>query len=109
MPPHRRRSRSSSPHEVDRHGYSLELEALAELVLDPVAVIARHEAGIVDEKTEARRPCRHLRSVEQIEPAPAAGWGLARLAQLGQELVQLRGRDAGLVLLELDLDPVEQP
>jgi hypothetical protein len=36
-------------HEVDRDGHARELEALAELVLDPVAVVARCQARIVDE------------------------------------------------------------
>src|SRR5919108_6050764 len=96
------------PHEVDRDRNSLQLEALAELVLDPVAVVARHQTGIVDEEAEARRPGANLRPVEQVQPSPVPGRRLARLAQLGEEAVQLGGWDPPRVLLELLLDPVEE-
>ena len=50
-------SHDRSP-EVDRHRHALQLEPLAQLVLDPVGVVARDEAGIVDGEPEARRPRR---------------------------------------------------
>ena len=43
------------PHEVDRDGDALDLEPLAQLVLDPVAVVARDQPRVVDEEAEARR------------------------------------------------------
>ena len=48
--PHERRTKSID----DRDAF--EAEPLAQLVLDPVAVVARDEARIVDEEAEARRP-----------------------------------------------------
>src|SRR5262249_22195937 len=103
-----RRPPSCSPDEVDRHGHALELEALPELVLDPVAVVAGHETRIVHEEAETRRPLLHLRAVEEVQAPAVARRRLARLAQLGEEAVQLAGADARHMLLELLLDPVEQ-
>src|SRR5919201_1690708 len=53
-----------APHEVDRHGHALELEPFTKLVLDPVAVVARDQTGVVDEEAEARRSRPHLRPIE---------------------------------------------
>src|SRR2546421_4394129 len=103
-----RRRLSTAPHEVDRDGNPLEVEAVAELVLDPVTVVARDQAGIVDEEAEARRARANLRAVEQVQAAAVARGRLARLAQLGEEAVQLAGADAARVLLEELLDLVEQ-
>src|SRR5207253_2027926 len=67
----RHTSRCQTPsrlaHEVDRDGYAFELEALAQPVLDPVAVVARDEARVVHVHAEARRARGHLRSVEQVQ------------------------------------------
>jgi hypothetical protein len=57
---------SRPPPEVDRHRYPLELEPLAQLVLDPVGVVARDEALIVDEDA-GRRPAVTC-AVEQVRP-----------------------------------------
>ena len=58
---------------------------LAQLVLDPVPVVARHEPSIVHEEPEARRPRGDLRAVHEVEsPAPAAR-RLARLSKLAAE------------------------
>src|SRR3954454_11777455 len=94
--------------KVDRDGDALELEAVAQLVLDPVRVVARDESRVVDEHADAWRAARDLRPVEHVQPAPSAAGRLARLAQDGERLVQLGRRDSRAVLLELRLDPVEQ-
>ena len=80
---------------------------LAELVLDPVAVVARDEARVVHGEAEARRPRRDLGAVEQVEPLAAARGRLARLLQLAEEPVQLAGRDPAGVLVEELGDLVE--
>src|SRR5204863_3129687 len=99
--PRLRRSRPSrAPPEVDRHRDALELVALAQLVLDPVAVVARHEAGIVDRDAEARRARSDLRAVEKVQPLAALRRRLARLAQLAEEAVQLGRRDPRRMLVE---------
>src|SRR5919108_696838 len=58
---------SGPAHEVDRHGHALELEVLAQPVLDPVAVVARDQARVVDEEAEARRADAGLRAGEENE------------------------------------------
>src|SRR5438477_3695836 len=80
-------------HEVDRHGHPLQLVPVAELVLDPVAVVARDEAGIVDEEAEARRPGLRLRAVQEVQPARPSRGRLPRLPELAEEAVQLARRD----------------
>ena len=80
-------------HEVDRHGHALELEPLAELVLDPVAVVARDQAGVVDEEAEAGRAHGGLGAVEEVQALSVSGRRLADLPQLAEEAVQLAGRD----------------
>src|SRR5579862_38992 len=92
---------SGSFHEVDRDRHALEPELLAQLVLDPVAVVARHEAGVVDREPEAWRADADLCAVEEVETAAAlpARW-LPRLAQLAEGAVQLRRRDPREVPLE---------
>ncbi len=64
----RRRPSLGRADEVDRDGTPCELEPLAQLVLDPVAVVARDEARVVDEDAEARRARRDLRAVEEVQP-----------------------------------------
>src|SRR5262245_26310273 len=76
--------RSFALDEVDRHGDTFEVEALAQLVLDPVPVVARDEAGVVDEDAKPRRPRRHLRAVEQPQAAAALRRARPRLAQLAE-------------------------
>src|SRR5207237_140753 len=76
----RRRGTSRAPYEVDRHGYALQAEALAQLVLDPVAIVARDEPRIVDEDSEARWPRVDLRGVEQIQAPAVARRRLAAVA-----------------------------
>ena len=96
--------------EVDRHRDALQLEARAQLVLDPVAVVARHEPRVVDEDAQPRRPRRRLRRVEELEPAPAlAGRARPRLLELAERAVERGRRDPGRVLREQRLDVVEQP
>src|SRR4029450_7854916 len=106
MNPLLRRRSSRAAHEVDDDGHAGEIELLAEAVLDPVAVIARHEAWIVDVQAEAGRPGAHLCAIEQVEPLAEAGGARALLAQLAEEAVQLRSRDTARVLFEEVLDPV---
>src|SRR4051812_3323650 len=95
--------------EVDRHRDALELELLTQLILDPVGVIARHQAAVVDREAKTRRPRGHLRTVEEVEALAILHRGLAPRAEVGQEAVQLRRRGPGDVLVELPLDHVEQP
>ena len=99
--PPRARADDDDPHfgrdEVDGDGHALEPEARAQLVLDPVAVVARDEAAVVDEEPEARRARAHLRPVEEVEAASAAPGRLARLAELLQRAVELGGRDPARV------------
>ena len=73
----RRRRPSRAPDEVDRHGHALELEPLAELVLDPVAVVARDQARVVDEEAEAGRAHGRLGAVEEVQPLPVSRRRLA--------------------------------
>ena len=80
-------------HEVDRRPAPFQLEALAQLVLDPVAVVARHQRPVVDEdrKRGGRlATCVPYRRFSR-RPAPPAA---AAFAQLRQHAVQLAGRDA---------------
>ena len=64
---------------------ALEPEPLAQLVLDPVAVVARDEARVVDEEAEPRRARLHLRPVEEVEAAArsATAAGAPRAARRG--------------------------
>ena len=66
---------------------------LAELVLDPVAVVAGDQAGVVDEEAEARRAHGRLGAVEEVQPLPVSRRGLADLPQLAEEAIQLARRD----------------
>src|SRR5262245_18315243 len=96
-------------YEVDRDRHALEAEAPAQLVLDPVAVVAGDEPGIVDEEAEPRQPDADLSAVEEVEPAatrPARR--LPRLAQLREGAVQLGRGDTRRVAGEGCGDPVEQ-
>src|SRR5919204_3084882 len=86
----------------------LQLEAVSELVLDPVAVVACHEPRVVDEEAEARWPRTHLRAIEEVEAAAVARRRLPGLPQARKEAVQFRRGDPARVLVELLLDPVEQ-
>src|SRR5712691_11153905 len=104
----RRRRTSCALHEVDVDGYAVELEALAQLVLDPVRVVARDEARLVDEDPDPRRARLDLRPVQEVQAAACLRGRLAALAQFGEEVVELRRRDACSVLLEQLLHRVEQ-
>src|SRR5947208_1652682 len=55
------------PHEVDRDRYALEAELVAQPVLDPVPVVARDEARVVDDEPEARRARLDLSAVQEVE------------------------------------------
>ena len=98
----------TSADEVDRHRHSGELEPLAQLVLDPVGVVAGDEARVVDVDPDARRARRDLGAVEQVQAPAALRRRLAGLAQLGERVVQRRRRDPAGVLLEERDDVVEQ-
>src|SRR5437016_6638505 len=100
---------SSAPHEVDCHWYAFQFEPITQLVLDPVAVVARHETRIVHEKAEARRPLVDLRAVQKIESPPVPRGPFPFVAELAEEAVQLCRGYAGRVLRVLLLDLVEQP
>src|SRR5437588_1289848 len=86
--------------EVDRDGHALEVEAPPQLVLDPVAVVARHEPRVVHVQPEARWPRLHLRSVEEVEALSVPRGRLARLAELAERAVELRGGHAPGMALE---------
>src|SRR5262245_62775555 len=92
--------------EVDRDGNAFQLEALAQPVLHPVAVVARHQRWIVHEEAKARWAPARLRAVEEVQPLARALRRLTLLAQLGEKSVQLRGLNARGVLGELALHPV---
>ena len=98
----------SGLHEIDGHRHAVEAKASAQLVLDPVGVVAGHEARVVDEDAEARRAGRDLRPVEQPQPAAALGGPRPRFAELAESLVELRRLDAAGVLGEELLHVVEQ-
>src|SRR5439155_26805034 len=99
----------SAGNEVDRDRYALELEALAQLVLDPVAVVASDQGRVVDRETEARGSRGYLRSVEEVQAPTLARRGLAPLTELCQKTVELGRRDAcGVLVVEL-FDRIEQP
>src|SRR5579884_198197 len=101
---------SRSFHEVDRDRHAVEAEALAQPVLDPVAVVPRDEPRVVDEHAEARRTHPDLGAVKEVEPAAArAARRLSRLAQLRERAVQLGGRDPRGVTVEELGYAVEQP
>ena len=79
----RRRRRVISrgpPRKSIATGTPSQLEPLAQLVLDPVAVVARDEPRVVDGEPEARRPRRDLCAVEEVEAPLALRRRLARLA-----------------------------
>src|SRR5262249_3358981 len=99
---------SGASHEVDRDRNPFELEAVSQLVLDPVPVVARDQPGVVDEEGEPRRAGARLRAVEQVQALAAARGRLPCSTQLLQEAVQLGSGDAPRVLRVQLLDPVEQ-
>src|SRR5207237_7459352 len=76
--------------EVDRHRHAFQLEAFAQLVLDPVAVVAGHEPPVVDREAEARWARRDLRAVQEVQSLAVPGRRLPPLAQLREDAVQLR-------------------
>src|SRR5207249_4645713 len=95
-------------HEVDRDRNPVELEAVSQLVLDPVPVVASDEPRIVDEEAEPRRAGARLCAVEQVQALSSARRRLTGRPQLIQEAVQLGSGDApGVLRVEL-LDPVEE-
>ena len=100
----RRRPRSSRPPpEVDRDRHALELEPLAQLVLDPVAVVAGDEARVVHREAEARRARRDLRAVEQVEAlaARATAAGAPRCSSPRKRFSSRRRDPAGVLLVQL--------
>src|SRR2546423_6664830 len=70
--------------EVDRDRHALEVEALAQPVLHPVAVVARHQPRVVHVDAEARRARRHLCPVQEVQPLAVLRGRLPRLAQLAE-------------------------
>src|SRR3954453_19340891 len=94
--------------KVDRDGDALELEAVGQLVLDPVRVVARDESRVIDEHADARRAARDLRPVEHVQPAPSTAGRLSRPSQNAERLVQLGRRASRAVLVGGRSDPVEQ-
>src|SRR5947199_10804595 len=104
-----RRGTSRAADEVDRHGNAVKAEPLTQLVLDPVAVVARDQRLIVYEDAEAWRPFADLRRVEHVQPLAVLRRRLPLVAEVGERLVQLRRRHLGDVAVEELLDRVEQP
>ena len=84
--------------EVDRDRHPVEAKPFAQLVLDPVGVVARHEPRVVDVDADARRPGRDLHAVEEVQPLAPPRGRLPSLPQLAERAVQLRRRDPGRVL-----------
>ena len=95
--------------EVDDDRDALEPEPLAQLVLDPVAVVAGDQPLVVDGEAEARRPRRDLRAVEEVQPAPPldGGWraSFSSAISLFRSAVEMR---LGVAVVQLG-DLVEQP
>ena len=58
---------------------------------------------------DPRRPGRDLGAVEEVQPLPLRRRRLARLPQLGERVVERRGRNPAGVLLEEIGDVLEQP
>src|SRR5687768_11644857 len=81
---------------------------VTQAVLDPVAVVAGHQAGIVDVQSKTRRAHTHLRPVEEIEAPAVPTRARPLVAQLAEEAVQLRGGDPARVLRVELLDAIEQ-
>src|SRR2546429_8206441 len=93
----RRRRRSRPRHEVDRHGDAFELEALTQLILDPIAVVARDVPPAVDGEAKTRRARVYLSAVEDPHRR------LAPLLELPQEAVEVGGRGGWGGALEMSL------
>src|SRR5215207_6338832 len=80
--------------EVDDQRNSLQPIALTHAILDEVGVVARDALTRVDLDREARRTLPRLRHVDQLEAVVLLRRRLADLLDLGEEAVELRGRDA---------------
>src|SRR3954469_487590 len=80
--------------EVDDQRHAVHPVPRAQAVLDEVRVVACDAIARVDLDREARRRGLELGHVEQLEPVALLGRRLARLGDLGQEAVELRGGDA---------------
>src|SRR5262249_32477718 len=106
--PRLRRRPSLRGYEVDGDGNALEPEPRAQLVLDPVAVVARDQAPVVHEQPEARRTRRDLRPVEQVQASTPSSRRLPRLAQLLEGAVELGRRDPAREADEERLDELQQ-
>src|SRR2546427_4723958 len=78
---------------LDHERDALEAVALAQPVLEEEPVIAGQAASIRHLDREAGRPGRVLGHVEQLEAAPVDRGRLAGRLQIGQEAVELGGRD----------------
>src|SRR5829696_10328298 len=80
--------------EVDHERDALEPVALAEAVLEEERVVARHARAVRDLDREARRPHVVLGQVQQAEAPAAHVRGLAGGLEVGQEAVEVGGRQA---------------
>src|SRR5581483_12511459 len=83
--------------EVDDHRNPLQTEALAQSILKVVGVVPRDPRTRVDLDREPGRTLARLGHEQQPEPVaawPAAGGRLASRGCLGEEAVELGGRDA---------------
>src|SRR3954451_10554183 len=78
---------------VDDERNPLKRIALTQPILDEVGVVARQPLAVVDVDLEARRPGLDLRHVHELEPVALAGRRLARVRDLAEEAVELRGGD----------------
>ena len=85
--------------EVDHQRHAVHRVARAQTVLEEVGVVAGDARARVDLDREARRARADLGHVDQLQAmlagaAARADGGLARLHGLGQEAIELGGRDA---------------
>src|SRR6476646_668538 len=79
--------------EVDDQRNPLHLVGLPHPVLQVVGPIAAEQLAVVDLDRDPRRPFSHLRRVEEAQPFAAFGRRRRLRDDVGDEAVQLRGRD----------------
>src|SRR3954470_18579327 len=84
-----------APVIIDHERDALEAVALAQPVLEEEAVVAREEALVGDLDREARRAGLELGHVEEAHTSAAHRRRLAGCLDVGEEAVELGGRDAG--------------